>query len=235
MNRRLLNFLGRLAQMARESLAILAAILAAFALDAWWEDRREVSQMMDALDAVSLEIEKNIALLDEAVAHNRAVADAGFAIVRLTPEDVSELTPERVRELSGFTDYNLVRLQLGAATAFIEGGFLAVLPDRALRAEIAGLPRLQEEIDEEMMAVNKAQQQLEQHLGGDLSVEEMLSMMSDPRNAGPLLIRSLVNDDQARRALILRSFFLGDLYGSELEETRALLEATRINIKQATP
>ena len=136
-----------------------------------WDSRRkgllageglllELSRLeKSALDQDSryLEIEKNIALLDEAVAHNRAVADAGFAIVRLTPEDVSELTPERVRELSGFTDYNLVRLQLGAATAFIEGGFLAVLPDRALRAEIAGLPRLQEEIDEEMMAVNMAQ------------------------------------------------------------------------------
>ena len=233
MNHRFSSLLGRLAHMGRESLAILAAILAAFALDAWWEERREVEQMLDALDAVSLEIERNIVLLDEAVAHNRAVADAGFDIVRLAPEDVQRLPPERLRELSRFTDYNLVRLQLGAATAFIEGGFLAVLPDRVLRAEIAGLPRIQEEIDEEMMAVTSAQEELEAHLGSDLSIEEMLDLMANPRKAGSTLIESVTRDDQARRALILRSFFLGDLYGSELEEAAQQLQAARDRIEQA--
>lgn len=232
MNRRLPNLLRRLAQMARESLAILAAILVAFALDAWWEERREFGQMRDALDAVRLEIDRNIEILEEALAHNREVAAAGFDIVRLAPDDVAGLSRERLAALARFTDYNLVRLQQGAVTAFIEGGFLAVVPDRALRSEIAGLPRIQEEIDEEMLAVNKAQEQLEDHMGSNLSIEEMLDLMADPRNAGHRLIESITRDDQARRALIMRSFFLGDLYASELEEAISLLEAARVRIEQ---
>lgn len=222
----------RVARMARASLAILAAILAAFALDAWWEERREYGQMLDALDAVTLEIDRNIEILEEAVAHNREVAAAGFDIVRLAPEDVPELSPERVAALAKFTDYNLVRLQQGAVSAFIEGGFLAVVPDRSLRAEIASLPRIQEEIDEEMQAVNSSQEQLEAHMGSNLSIEEMLGLMSDPRSAGRTLIGSITEDDQARRALIMRSFFLGDLYSSELEQAIILLETAREQIER---
>jgi hypothetical protein len=160
------------------------------------------------------------------------VAAAGFDIARLAPEDVAGLSRERAAELARFTDYNLVRLQQGAVTAFIEGGFLAVVPDRALRSEIAGLPRIQEEIDEEMQAVNKSQEQLEDHMGSNLSIEEMLNLMADPRNGGYTLIESIAGDDQARRALIMRSFFLGDLYASELEEARTLLVAAREQIDQ---
>ncbi len=235
MSNRISILLGRLMQMARASIAILAAILVAFALDAWWEERREYEQMLDALDAVTLEIDRNIAILEQAVAHNREVAAHGFDIARLAPEDVAGLSPERIAALARFTDYNLVRLQQGAVTAFIEGGFLAVVPDRMLRSEIAGLPRIQEEIDEEMLAVNKAQEQLEEHMGSNLSIEDMLSLMSDPQGAGSTLIESISRDDEARRALIMRSFFLGDLYSSELEEARMLLEATRAQIEQAAP
>ncbi|MEE4174915.1 MAG: hypothetical protein V2I57_11750 [Xanthomonadales bacterium] len=232
MKDRFSTLFDRVARMARASIAILAAILAAFALDAWWEERREYRQMLDALDAVTLEIDRNIAILEEAVAHNRGVAAAGFEIVRLAPEDVATLSPERVAELAKFTDYNLVRLQQGAVTAFIEGGFLAVVPDRSLRAEIASLPRIQEEIDEEMLAVNKSQEQLEGHMGSNLTIEEMLALMSDPRNAGRTLIGSITEDEEARRALIMRSFFLGDLYSSELEEAITLLEAARAQIER---
>jgi hypothetical protein len=219
--------------MARESIAILAAILAAFALDAWWEERREVEQMLDALDAVTLEIDRNIDILEGAAAHNRNTGDAGFEIVGLAPEDVPGLAPERVAELAIFTDYNLVRLQQGAVTAFIEGGFLAVVPDRHLRSQIAGLPRIQEEIDEEMLAVIKAQERLEEYMGSNLTVEEMLSIMSDPRNAGRRLIESIVNDDGARRALIMRSFFLRDLYSVELINAINELKAIRAQIEAA--
>lgn len=164
--------------------------------------------------------------------HGPRVGDAGFAIVALAPEDVPGLAPEQVAALAGFTDYNLVRRHHGAVTAFIEGGFLAVVPDRNLRAEIAGLPRIQEEIDEEMHAVNKAQERFEEVMGSNLTVEEMLSLMSDPRNAGRRLIDSIVNDDGARRALIMRSFFLRDLYSVELLNAINEFKAIRAQIKQ---
>mgnify|MGYP001824475006 CR=1 FL=1 len=101
---RLSQWFGRLTHMARESIAILAAILAAFALDAWWEERREVEQMLDALDAVTLEIDRNIDILEEAAAHNRNAGDAGFEIAGLAPGDVPGLAPERVAKLAIFTD-----------------------------------------------------------------------------------------------------------------------------------
>ncbi len=226
---------GRFARLFRESLAILAAILAAFALDAWWEERREYGQMLDALDAVGVEIDRNIALLDNAIDYNRAQAERGFRIVRLAPEDISALPADEVADLAGFPSYNLVRLQLGAATAFIEGGFLAVLPDREVRAEIAGLPRIQEEIDEEMLAVLGAQEQLEETMSVNLPVEEVIAMMEDPSMTATSMLRGVASNDDARRALIFRSFFLGQLYASELEEARDLLETTRSHIDRFSP
>lgn len=220
------RFLGLL----RESLAILAAILVAFALDAWWEERREYSQMLDALDAVSVEIERNIALLDEAIAHNQVQAQRGFAVARLTPDDIPELPMEQVAELSNVPNYNLVRLQLGAVTAFIEGGYLAVVPDRALRAEIAAIPRVQEEIDEEMSAVLSAQEKMEATMTANLTVEEMLRMMENPARAGTGLLNSIATNDDARKDVVFRSFFLGQLYAVELKEARQILETTKAHV-----
>ena len=49
-----------------EAMAIIASILLAFAIDAWWEDRNEVRLERRLLTAMLVEFENNIELLQEA-------------------------------------------------------------------------------------------------------------------------------------------------------------------------
>lgn len=224
--------LGRLVHWLREPLAILAAILVAFALDAWWEERREQEQMRDALDAVAVEIERNLVLLDEALAFNRVQAAKGFEVVQLTPEQVEALPEDEALRLGSFPEFNLVSLELGAITAFIEGAFLAVVPDRELRAELAAIPRLQPEMDEEAMGLMDAQDLMASTMTEALPMEEMIGLFRDPRGAGRSLLRGVAINEAARRALLGRSFYLGRLYADELEETRAQLGDTLSEIRR---
>ncbi|MEE4330637.1 MAG: hypothetical protein V2J10_07200 [Wenzhouxiangella sp.] len=57
----------RFAALVREALAVLAAILAAFALDAWWDDRVERNAMYEALQTVAMEVERNLVELDSTI------------------------------------------------------------------------------------------------------------------------------------------------------------------------
>ena len=139
----------RFAALVREALAVLAAILVAFALDAWWDSWRERTDMLEALDAVRVEIERNVNTIDSTFNYNRTRGELVRAAVAFSEDDVAALSGDDLDRFANLPDYLLATLELGAVTAFIEGGFLATLDDRDLRAELAGLPRLQDELDEE--------------------------------------------------------------------------------------
>lgn len=216
-------------QMARESVAVLAAILIAFSLDAWWEERRDEARMLDALDAVATELQVNIGLLDEAIATNENSVALSQEVLRLSPDDVDRASPDEIGRWMGFPNYEEVRLQLGAVTAFIEGGFLAELPERSLRSRLASIPRLQEEIDEEAGGVSGIQWKLSENFVMLVPVDDMLASSDNATERGGLLLRAIAADEMSRRFMMNRSFALGVLYNSELERTReqitAILEA----------
>jgi len=215
----------RLAALLREAFAVLAAILIAFALDAWWDARVERADMLEALDAVAIEAERNMVRLDTAQAYNEGRSMLVQEIMSLTPADVEGMTRVDLDRFRDLPNYQLATLELGAAEAFIEGGFLATLDDRALRADIAGLPRLQTEMDEEAWVVQSSSERLNplvlqavpmallREPGGPVSVESTRA-----------LLRALVDDESVLRALYERTFFLSYLYGDELKRTRDRLQ-----------
>ena len=206
--------------MARESLAVLAAILIAFSLDAWWDERRETARMLDALDAVATELQVNMQLLDEAIEVNVQSVASSDQVLRLSRDDVEQASPEEVGRWMSFPNYEEVRLQLGAITAFIEGGFLAELPDRDLRSRLASIPRLQEEIDEEAAGVSGIQWKLTERFILLVPVDEVLAASEKPEVLSAMFLAAVVSDETSRQYMLNRNFALGSLYNEELKMTR---------------
>lgn len=126
-----------------EGLVIVASILLAFGIEAWWAERQE-SQRRDALmEDLQAEILANVASLEDALERQR---------LRVTRIEVllNELTPGA----AGIARDSLLSLQSavlvnpsydarwGILNLLIQSGDLALLEDRELRARLAGLESL---------------------------------------------------------------------------------------------
>jgi hypothetical protein len=210
--------------LLREALAVLAAILVAFALDAWWEERQERRMMLEALDAVAIEIERNVALLDSTLALNEGQAALVQRAISLDSPTIQAMGAPELARYADLPNYTLATLELGAVTAFIEGGFLATLQDRGLRAELAGLPRLQAELDEEAQVVTSASQRVNALSVESVPVEELrrgVSLVSPASTRA--MLEAFATDQTAVRALAARTFFLTYLYSGEVRRTRERL------------
>ena len=70
--------------MVRNGLAVLAAILIAFALDAWWTDRDERQRTGDILYAMVAEFEVAGVQLDSIAEQNQRMVEHSAAFVRRT-------------------------------------------------------------------------------------------------------------------------------------------------------
>ena len=223
----------RLAALVREAIAVLAAILIAFALDAWWDGRVERHSMLDALDAVAVEIERNVLRLDSTLEYNASRTELVQAVIQLSPDDVAAMSDGELARFADLPNYDIATLDLGASTAFIEGGFLATLEDRELRADLAGLPRLQLEMDEEASLVTSASERMNQILLALTPIEDFLAPAGpNSPTAVRNVLQSFASSEEARRALLGRTFFLTYLYASELQATRDRLQMVADQIRE---
>lgn len=223
----------RFTALVREALAVLAAILAAFALDAWWDDRVERGAMFEALQTVAMEVERNLAALDSTIEYNEDQVLLARRALGMSMEELDALADEGVRVFRDMPNYELLTLELGAITAFIEGGFLPVV-DLELRALLAGLPRLQTELDEEGGVMQAAMQRFTPRLIATMPDEILGDPMKINGTVGTrAVIAGVIENRQAREAFVERTFVLGFLYAAELARTREQLVFVRDQLNQA--
>jgi hypothetical protein len=222
--------LSRLREMAWEAAAVLAAILIAFALDAWWDGHVERTAMLDALDAVAVEMEQNLELLDSAIALNERQMQTAREFVSQGAADVAALPESEVYRFWGFPNHEILTLEAGAITAFIEGGFLQAVGDDALRTEIASVATLQEELNEEREGFRAFDERFTEMvfritpivgLADDSGVEELREVL-----------RVLATSEEARRSIYGRAFLLG-IYTEEMRRLREVLAGSRTVIEEA--
>gem|GEM_PF-4170323 len=223
--------IGRWSAVLREALAVLAAILAAFALDAWWDGRVEEREMRDALDAVRVELEDNAGAIRGALAYNSAQAELVADALDLTTTEVGEMTDEDMGRFSNLPNFQVVTLRLGATAAFIEGGHLRALDDRELRGVLAGLSEIQSEIDEEGSVVDGLSSQLTSTLLRAAGMDWMRTPqdMASPSGTRAIL-EAVATDDEVRRLLYGRTFLLNLVYGLELTNVSQQLDSVGVLI-----
>ena len=223
----------RFGALVREALAVLAAILVAFALDAWWDERKEQEAMYEALETVALEVERNLDLIDETIGYNQGQVRLARRALSMSLEELDEMTTEELLSFQGMPNYNLITFELGAITAFIEGGFLPVMDDLDLRVLLAGLPRLQIELDEEGNVMQRTMARFTPRLTAAMPDEVLNDPLEMVGESGTrATVAAVIEDRGAREAFVERTFVLSFLYGEELSQTREQLVIARDRLNE---
>ena len=216
--------------MVWEASAVLAAILVAFALDAWWEQKVESAAMWEALDAIAVELEQNIASMDSAVALNHRQIQTSMELAARKSADIASLSDEDIMRYVGFPEYEEVTLERGAITAFIEGGFLRTVEDVGLRTHIAGLATIQDELDEELRgfwAIGDRLTELTIQMTPADNLDELFQV-----NGQRAFLTALTEDETARQVIFARAFLLS-IYTDEMGRLRDRLSGSLETIRRA--
>ncbi len=215
--------------LLRETGAVLAAILVAFGLDAWWEGQVQRSEALEALAAVRTELTANLAQLDSVIEGNGAALEGLARYIALTPADIDTLPDEELRALLGGMEIKTVTPELGALNAFLAGGYLPELESNETRSGLAGLPAAFGDLGEEDRVIQDG--------GWDL----LLSVFETQDPAGALRVLTGTESDPERLRAFLRTsrssetatagwasiVVIAGMYQQELPIVRARVEAAR--------
>jgi hypothetical protein len=132
---------SRLSRGLTEFVVIVASIIAAFGLDAWWGARAEAERSRAHVEAMHTEFSRTTAELTETRARLESLRMAVAAILPLVGPD-AEVVP--VDSISRLVDRSFrlgtVELRTGAVQALLASGELAAIGDPELKALIAGWP-----------------------------------------------------------------------------------------------
>jgi hypothetical protein len=132
-------------RLLRDALVVVASILVAFALDAWWSQRAEERTETMHLRALRSDFEQNVARLEELIQSEVRIADASRRLLRVATSPTARSPEDSVRNLLGQV-FNSARFApvMGAYEAVVSSGGLAQLRDDSLRLALADFASLLE-------------------------------------------------------------------------------------------
>jgi hypothetical protein len=121
----------------REVVVLVAGILIAFALDAWWQRRGDARHERAHLRALASDFDRNIERLNELIALETRTADSSRRLLALGPEAVGAHPDSLVSLLGPIYTSNRFEPVLGTYRALESSGGLAQLRDDSLRRALA--------------------------------------------------------------------------------------------------
>ena len=137
-----------------EGVVIIASILLAFGIDAWWEGRDEARREQRHLAALFAEFEQNAALLQEAREYYEARYMDALRLLEAVDGSVLEADdPKLESALGGLLASRSFHLESGAHDALLNSGELDLIRDERLRNRLAAWPSYVVEWAEEQEAV----------------------------------------------------------------------------------
>ena len=127
-------------RIGTESVAIVASILLALAIDAWWVGQQEREEVQVLLTALKEEAQSNLLEIDKELTYRRAAIESATKLLSASAENIS-LEPVELNQLLGSLMWwgNAV-FAGGALDGLIQGGGLALIESRSLRSMVASLP-----------------------------------------------------------------------------------------------
>jgi len=126
-------------KLLRDLIAVLGAILAAFALDAWWSEHSEAARTTELLAAIAEEFEGAVVELDSIIAENDRFMASRVAYLGRTAGDSPPIPDDSLAlYLDLDVDFQIYNPSFGALSTLIAGGGLerVALPD--LRYALGG-------------------------------------------------------------------------------------------------
>ncbi|MFT5665452.1 MAG: hypothetical protein ACJAYF_003141 [Arenicella sp.] len=157
------------AKLALEGAVVVASILIAFALDAWWNDRQIQQETAEDLAIVQFELAENIRLIQVTMEiMNQVVAANDTLIAKLMTQPDSELVEiEDTTIFWGIFSNPTLDPSLGGTDAWIAAGRLGGLGSPILRQRLASMRGKVEDVVEE------------QHIAREIAVHEIYPLIKD--------------------------------------------------------
>lgn len=119
--------------------AILASILLAFGIEAWWAGSQESNEANDLLRALQAELRSNVEAFDREREFRAAKTKSARAILDLALQDSPDISVEDFDALLGnLTWTGTTALRRGAFDSIIQGGRLQWIEPVELRTAVAG-------------------------------------------------------------------------------------------------
>ena len=135
----------------REIVVVVASILIAFSLDAWWDDFVERRQLREQLGVVVTELEAGRAELLEGASSHRVVGGAAAALYEhLGNRDPDEVVATADTLVGALFSYFAMDITTTATTAFVDRGGLEIIEDVAAREALSNWPaKMRDAIDDQ--------------------------------------------------------------------------------------
>ena len=127
-------------RLAVEASAIIASILFAFAVDAWWDDVKTDLRAQEILDAVRLEMESNLSNLQDSIAHHEEIV----AAIRIAQEQKSTLGVQPIAVI----DVEVFEPNTGALDTLIATGMLGEIDEPELQISLGAFTGLATDLRE---------------------------------------------------------------------------------------
>jgi len=139
----------------RDMVLIVASILIAFSLEAWWDGRRTLDKERAALSAVRDDFGAARQELDSVLVRNERVVETVGVVLRMNPESLAKLDPDSAHALLryGFGGGLTFDPPTGALQALLNAGTLGDIRNQALAAALSAWPGLMDEIDEDQVFI----------------------------------------------------------------------------------
>ena len=135
-----------------DGLTIVLSILAAFALDSWWDNYTITRNVENGIQAVAEELVDVVAHLDQRLAaYDQAIeflSDARELIESAEPNQIVQV-PDKL--MAGALYTPTIDPPTGALVAFIDSGLLTAVANKEFRHQIGELPsRIDDGADDEL-------------------------------------------------------------------------------------
>lgn len=139
----------------RDMVLIVASILIAFSLEAWWDSHRTLADERAALSAVRDDFRAARRELDTVLVRNEKVLEAVGVVLAMNPEDVAKLDSDSAQALMRYAYGGGLTFDppTGALQALLYAGTLGDIRNHTLAADLSAWPGLMDEIDEDQVFI----------------------------------------------------------------------------------
>ena len=162
-----------------DGITIVLSILAAFALDSWWDNYTTNRNVENGIRAVAEELVAVVAHLDQRIiAYEQAIEFLSEALELIEATESNQVVQVPDKLMAGALYTPTIDPPTGALVAFIDSGLLAAVVNKELRHQIGELPsRIDDGTDDELSALGYVDENVRPILQRSLSSADFSAVL----------------------------------------------------------
>jgi hypothetical protein len=195
-------------RIAVEASAIVASILLAFAIDAWWSARQLHLDEQHILRQLEAEFEANTTLLAERRRNHVEILEAIELVLSITGPEIEKATaetPEVRAAIDRMTRWWTYDPQMGVLSGLTQSGRLSIISSDPLRNALASWPsRVRDLVEDEIFAQQMTANQIDPYLNETVSMRNVVRQSSVGAGRFPADLAGLLTDQKFENLVHLK-------------------------------